>query len=103
MAPDADEIAVFMRSVRNLLHSIDEEMSQSISGRRTRPTAEQLRDVQRNLTDMMERPHWSRSYGQLPRWDGRATGLVRDWPEDNDVRREVLRLWTQYTRALRKG
>jgi hypothetical protein len=102
MAPDSDEIAVFMRSVRHVLSVIEEEMSQSLAGRQRHPTAEQLRDVQRNLIDMTERPHWSRSYQTLPKWDGRATGLVREWPEDNDVRREVLRLWTQYTRALRK-
>ena len=79
---------------------LDEEMSRTRAGRQSRPTSEELREVQRNLAEMIERPYGVRTFTTYPKWDGRAARVVMGWPDDSDVRREVLRLWTHYTRRF---
>ena len=99
MVDDNDDRAQFFRGVRRTLSLIEEELAQTRVGRQAVPTSEALRDVQRNLQELVDRPRVGR--GKMTRgWDGRAARLVKDWPGDNPVRHAVLRLWTQYSRGF---
>lgn len=97
---DADELAVFLRGVRHALNLLDEEIAQTRTGRQVIPNAEQLREVQRDLGEIVDMPFGPRSFRAYPRWDGRAARVVQDWPEENPVRRDVLRLWRMYRRRI---
>jgi hypothetical protein len=97
---DPDDLAVFLRGVRHALTLIDEELGQSRTGRQTRPSPEELREVQRDLGEIVDQPFGPRSFRAYPRWDGRAARVVNDWPEENPVRRDIMRLWRQYRRKI---
>lgn len=94
---DPDELAVFLRGVRHTLRVIEDELPRTRTGKQARPTAAELLEVQRNLSELLDRPARFAPLA-FPRWDGRAARQVQDWPEDNPVRRDVVRLWTRYTR-----
>ena len=99
MAEDQEDRAVFLRGVRQALLLIEEEMSRSRTGRQLRPRADELRDVQRNLSEILDRPYRVSALSQRT-WDGRAARIVKEWPADNPVRRAVTQLWNLYTRRM---
>lgn len=96
-ADDAGDRAAFLRAVRQALLLIEEEMSRSRTGRQLRPRSDELRDVQRNLSEILDRPYRVSAQSQRT-WDGRAARVVKEWPADNPVRRAVTQLWNLYTR-----
>ena len=101
MAQDAEERAVFLRNVRQALQLIEEEMSRTRTrvNPNARPTVAELRDVERNLAEILDRPYRLTAKSDRS-WDGRAARLVKDWPGDDPVRHAVTQLWNQYTRRL---
>lgn len=98
MSENREARTVFLRNVRQALQLIDEEMSRSRTGRQARPTPHELLDVQRNLSEILDRPYRVSAQTMAGMWDGRAARLVKDWPADNQVRRVVTQLWNFYTR-----
>lgn len=101
MPQDAEERATFLRNVRQALQLIEEEMSRTRTrtNPQAKPTVAELRDVERNLSEILERPY-RLSAGSERSWDGRAARIVKDWPGDDPVRHAVTQLWNQYTRRL---
>ena len=98
MVDERDERRIFLRSVRQALQLIEEEMSRSRTGRQSRPTPHELLDVQRNLSEILDRPYRVSATTMTGMWDGRAARVVKEWPADNQVRRVVTQLWNVYTR-----
>lgn len=98
MVENREERVVFLRSVRAALQLIEEEMSRSRTGRQARPTPHELLDVQRNLSEILDRPYRVSAASMTGMWDGRAARVVKEWPADNQVRRAVTQLWNVYTR-----
>ena len=98
MVENREERTVFLRSVRAALQLIEEEMSRSRTGRQARPTPHELLDVQRNLSEILDRPYRVSAASMTGMWDGRAARVVKEWPADNQVRRAVTQLWNVYTR-----
>lgn len=102
MSQDAEERAAFLRNVRQALQLIEEEMSRkrTRANEQVKPNVAELRDVERNLADILERPYRLTAASADRMWDGRAARLVKDWPGEDPVRHAVTQLWNQYTRRL---
>ena len=103
MSSDAEERAAFLRGVRQALQLIEEEMSRKrlrTKNEEVKPNVSELRDVERNLAEILERPYRLTAASADRMWDGRAARLVKDWPGDDPVRHAVTQLWNQYTRRL---